>query len=150
MGGFKIRTSQVANHRARALRKTPTEAEKVLWKSLRAMKAKGFHFRRQVPLGAYIADFACHSARLIIELDGGQHGWNAEAERDAMRTAWLENQGYRVIRFWNNEVLANIEGVLQVIGSILAQQAADSHPTPNPSPSRGGEPTDASDAGGKD
>ena len=103
----------MASPLARKLRKNPTDAEKLLWARLRGGQLDGVRFRRQAPMGSYVVDFFCPSARLIIELDGGQH-----AERtapDARRTEWLEGQGYRVIRFWNNEVLGNIEGVLETI-----------------------------------
>jgi len=92
----------------------------------------GTHFRRQVRLGSYIVDFACHQARLIIEVDGGQHTESVSA--DLARTKFLEAQGYRVLRFWNNDVLRNIDGVLEAI-----QSAITSTPTPNPSPQGGGE-----------
>jgi very-short-patch-repair endonuclease len=96
-----------------------TDAERALWRVLRTYKDKGFHFRRQVPLGSYIADFVCHSAKLVIEVDGGQHGTEAGIVADEARTAWLEGQGYRVTRFWNNDVLGNIEGVTQLIDAAL-------------------------------
>src|ERR1700730_15056779 len=84
---------------ARDMRRTPTEAEKRLWRNLRRLPLNGSHFRRQVRLGRYIVDFASHSARLVIEIDGGQHCENAA---DATRTRFIESQGYRVLRFWNN------------------------------------------------
>jgi len=102
-----------------------------LWAALRLMKDKDLHFRRQTPIGKYIADFCCHSARMIIEVDGGQHGEEAGLLRDAERTAWLESQGYRVLRFWNNDVLENMTVVTEVILSAL-------DPHPNPSPQGGG------------
>lgn len=113
------------------LRENATEAERKLWHHLRRKQVAGLRFRRQYPLGPYIVDFICLPARLIIEVDGGQHG--DQAERDAMRTAWLERQGFRVIRFWNNEVLGNIEGVLHDIGAHLSPET----PLP-PAPSREG------------
>ena len=79
------------------------------------LKSCGFHFRRQAPIGNFIADFACHSANLIIECDGGQHAHDEAIVRDTERTAWLESQGYKVLRFWNNDVQANIDGVMQRI-----------------------------------
>jgi len=90
-----------------------------LWRVLRIYKDKGFHFRRQVPMGSYIADFVCHKAKLVIEVDGGQHGTDAGIAADKTRTAWLETQGYRVVRIWNNDVLGNIEGVTQLINDAL-------------------------------
>jgi len=89
------------------------------------MKAKGLHFRRQAPIGKYVADFCCHSARLVIEVDGGQHNEETGLARDAERTAWLESQGYRVVRFWNNDVLENMDGVTDTILRVL-------HPHPSP------------------
>ena len=98
---------------ARELRQNPTDAEKRLWQHLRNRQLDGHKFRRQVPLGRYVVDFACLEARLIVEVDGGQHGWRAAA--DAARTAWLKGNGFRVLRFWNNEVLGNLAGVLDTI-----------------------------------
>jgi very-short-patch-repair endonuclease len=97
---------------ARTMRSSPTMAEKKLWWHLHRLSVAGSHFRRQVRLGRYIADFASHKARLVIEVDGGQHAENAA---DVERTKFIEGQGYRVLRFWNNEVLGNVEGVLEVI-----------------------------------
>jgi very-short-patch-repair endonuclease len=111
---------------ARGMRRMPTEAEKKLWRNLRRLALNGSHFRRQVRLGRYIVDFASHSARLVIEIDGGQHCENAA---DAARTKFIESQGYRVLRFWNNDVLSNIEGVLEVIQSVITTT-----PTFNASP----------------
>ncbi|MGA2089316.1 MAG: DUF559 domain-containing protein [Stellaceae bacterium] len=102
---------------ARRLRQTPTEAESRLWMRLRRKQLDGFRFRRQQPMGRYIVDFFCPEARLIIEIDGGQHMDRKKA--DAVRTSWLEEKGYRVIRFWNNDVLANTDGVLLRIRDLL-------------------------------
>lgn len=113
----------MANEQARHLRRNLTEAERKLWIYLREKKADGFHFRRQCPIGPYIADFLCYAAKLIIEVDGGQHGMEDGFERDRRRTAWLETNGYRVIRFWNNDVLGNIEGVVEVIEMALAKES---------------------------
>jgi very-short-patch-repair endonuclease len=112
--------------RARAMRTEPTEAERKLWWNLRHRLAlPTSHFRRQVHLGRYIVDFASHSLKIVIEIDGGQH--SIQSKQDAMRTKFLESEGYRVLRFWNNEVLANIDGVLEVI-----QSACLTTPTPSP------------------
>ena len=117
---------------ARAMRKDPTEAEKKLWRHLRQrLNTSGTHFRRQVQIGPYIVDVVSHRLKLAIEVDGGQH---AESKRDLARTRIIEGEGYRVLRFWNNDVLANIDGVLDVI-----QNAITSTPTPDPSPQGGGE-----------
>src|SRR5215207_6040647 len=94
---------------ARSMRKQPTDAEAKLWWHLRRLAPAGTHFRRQVQIGRYIADFVSHGAKLIIEVDGGQHAANLASDRE--RTKLFETQGYRVLRYWNNEVLANIDGV---------------------------------------
>ena len=116
------------------MRHEPTDAERVLWQHLRHLIVDGSHFRRQATIGPYFADFACHAAKLVIELDGGQHNEAPGLARDAKRTADLESRGYRVLRFWNNDVLRNIDGVLEAI-----QSAITSTPTPGPSPQGGGE-----------
>ena len=101
--------SRVTVPLARKLRLTPTDAE-IRLVGRAAQQLEGFGFRRQHPLGPYVVDFFCAEARLIVEVDGGQHADDAEA-----RTHWLEARGYRVIRFWNNDVLANTEGMLRMI-----------------------------------
>lgn len=98
---------------ARQLRKNSTEAERVLWRHLRLRQLEGYKFRRQQPVGQYIVDFVCFETRLVIELDGGQHG--EQVAYDAERSAWLQAQGFRVLRFWNHEVLQDIEAVKRVI-----------------------------------
>ena len=103
-------------HFARTLRNEPTDCERKLWQFLRLRQLGGFRFRRQVPIGHYIADFACVEAKLIIELDGGQH---QDSERDALRDAELKRQGFRVLRFWDNQVLQETEAVLEEILRIL-------------------------------
>jgi len=118
---------------ARTMRKAPTEAERKLWRHLRhRLDLPGTHFRRQVRLGRYIADFASDGAKRVIEIDGSQHA--EQPGSDAERMKFFESQGYRVVRFWNNEVLTNIDGVLEVI-----QNALRTTPTPDPSPQGGGE-----------
>ena len=107
----------MASRHARALRANQTEAEARLWRMLRDCRLAGAKFRRQVPVGPYIADFVCLAVKLIVEIDGGQHTENAEA--DATRTAWLEARGFRVLRFWNNDTLANTDGVLEQISAAL-------------------------------
>jgi very-short-patch-repair endonuclease len=97
------------------MRHEPTDAERVLWQHLRRLSVDGSHFRRQATIGPYFADFACHAARLVIELDGGQHNQTDGMIRDGRRTADLKARGYRVLRFWNNDVLTNREGVLLTI-----------------------------------
>lgn len=114
---------------AKHLRRNMTDAEHFLWRHLRAHRLQGEKFKRQQPLGVYIVDFVHFSARVIVEADGGQHGDGIDTERDA----WLQAQGFRVLRFWNNEILCNTEAVLDVI--LRAVLAAP--PLPNPSPARG-------------
>src|SRR3984893_11324042 len=117
---------------ARQMRTQSSDAERVLWQRLRHDIALiGSHFRRQALVGSFIVDFASRKAKLVIELDGGQHDWQQES--DALRTRRIEAAGYRVLRFWNNDVLGNIEGVLSEMQCALP-------PTPDPSPQGGGEP----------
>jgi very-short-patch-repair endonuclease len=118
--------------RARILRHAATEAEKRLWQHLRQPPFKEYHFRRQATIGPYFADFASHQLRMIVEVDGGQH---ALSKSDAARTRYLKALGYRVLRFWNNEVRENISGVLSAIDAAID---ADRPPTPDPSPPQAG------------
>ena len=113
--------------RARSLRKNPTDAEKRLWSHLRHRQIAGIRFRRQVSIGPYFVDFASHEAKLVIEVDGGQHDRGSPKER--ARTQRIQEDGFRVIRFWNSEVLGNIEGVVM---SIQAELATAPHPNPPP------------------
>ena len=125
---------KIAN--ARRLRKSTTEAEARLWRHLELIPLDGTHFRRQVPIGKYFADFACHQIGLIIELDGGQHGEDHALRHDAERTAFLESEGYEVIRFWNGEVTDELEAVLDTIFAVvqrrltLLAEAHDFYPVP--------------------
>jgi very-short-patch-repair endonuclease len=98
--------------RARELRRSPTHIERLLWNRLRFWQIDGFKFRRQQPLGNYIADFVCFERRLIVEIDGGQHA--AKKEYDAKRDSWLHDR-FIVLRFWNSDIVENMEGVLQSI-----------------------------------
>lgn len=104
--------TNIMSERARRLRREKTEAERKLWRELRELNRRGFHFRQQAPAGPYIADFADHSAKLVIELDGGQHGQAPNIAKDAARTKWLAANGYRILRFWNEDVLKNMPGVM--------------------------------------
>jgi very-short-patch-repair endonuclease/uroporphyrinogen-III synthase len=122
--------NNTTTRRARQLRSSLTDAEKKLWQHLRRDQLHGLHFRRQHPVPPYIIDFVCSEKNLAIELDGGQHTENQEY--DAERTRFLEEQGYRVLRFWNNDVLSNIEGVLEVVA-----RTADVYPLPDPPPQAG-------------
>jgi very-short-patch-repair endonuclease len=103
---------EVSIRLARRLRANQTDAETALWKRLRNRQIDGHKFARQVPIGNYICDFACREKQLVIEVDGGQH---AESAADAIRDRYLADERYRVLRFWNNDVLGNIEGVLTTI-----------------------------------
>ena len=102
--------------RARGLRVRMTDAERKLWFSLRDRRFAGFKFRRQVPIGRFIADFVCFEGRLVIEVDGGQH---ADSIADQRRDRWFAANGFRVMRFWNNEVLSNLEGVMTRLAETL-------------------------------
>ncbi len=113
------------------MRLSPTEAERKLWWHLRhRLPLSTTHFRRQVRLGHYIVDFASHQLRIVIEIDGGQHA--TQIKHDAKRTEFLKCEGYRVLRFWNIEVLSNIDGVLEMIHSAVLA-------TPTPTPPHKGE-----------
>jgi very-short-patch-repair endonuclease len=111
--------------RARRLRQDQTDAERKLWSRLRDRRLLGAKFRRQYPIGPFITDFCCPEHRLIVELDGGQHATRAEADRQ--RTAYLQQQAYRVLRFWDSDVLADLDGVIDHITELL-----DPHPNPLP------------------
>jgi very-short-patch-repair endonuclease len=107
--------------RAKSLRRTMTRAEVLLWRYLKAHHVDGLGFRRQVPMRVYVADFACHSARLIIELDGESHDFESRQRGDAQRDAWFRSQGYTVLRFTNEQVLTNLEGVVAAIREASTQ-----------------------------
>jgi very-short-patch-repair endonuclease len=113
--------------RARALRKRLTGPEAKLWRHLSRIRTIDTHFRKQVPVGPYVADFACMRARLIIEVDGDQHGWDKSRAKDAARTKYLQAKGFRVLRFWNNEVLQEMEAVLDTVYATL-YGACDARP----------------------
>jgi len=116
---------------ARRLRRQQTDAERVLWLRLRNLRLAGWKFKRQVPIDRFIVDFLCADAKLIVELDGGQHA--VRTRDDEERTKTLEAMGYLVLRFWNNEVMRNIEGVLEEILNTLNQEPLEPpHPTPLP------------------
>jgi very-short-patch-repair endonuclease len=119
---------------AKTLRANTTAAEDILWRNLRRLEVKGSHFRRQVPIGPYVADFACLKACLIIEVDGSRHGNDVDSRRDEARTRWLNSEGYRVVvRFWNNDVMSKTEAVLEAIYDAIAV-------TPPPLPLAGDPP----------
>ena len=123
--------------RSRELRANMTSAERKLWEHLRARKVAGVRFNTQFPIGEFVGDFVSRSAKLVIDVDGATHG---ESERaDAARTRYIEKRGYRVIRFWNNDVMGNVEGVISEIEQVLREMAlARNTPSPNPSRKREG------------
>jgi very-short-patch-repair endonuclease len=122
----------MANLRARQLRNNQTAAEQKLWRSLRQLKARSFHFRRQAPIDGIIVDFVCYSGRLVIEVDGGQHNEEKWCTIDGQRDAFLARNNFRVVRFWNNDVLGNLDGVMEKVYALLSV-------TPTPTPPRKGE-----------
>ncbi len=99
-----------------------SDAELKLWQEIRLKQIEGIRFRKQAPIGNYIVDFVSHEIRFIIELDGGQHNESRQVVYDEQRTEWLKAQGYRVQRFWNDEVLVNLDGVLELIRDICNQR----------------------------
>ena len=109
----------MSTDRAKQLRENLTDVERLLWFSLRDRQLDDYKFRRQSPIGEYVVDFVCAECKLVVEIDGGQHA--VQKTRDNRRSAWLEGQGYRVIRFWNNDVIENLDGVLEVILAALNQ-----------------------------
>ncbi|WP_244532070.1 endonuclease domain-containing protein [Methylocapsa palsarum] len=113
--GLRIGEEMMANEMARRLRKTMTPQEVKLWVHLRALKKQGFHFRRQVPREGYIVDFACLKSKLVIEIDGAQHGETCNLQSDANRDAKLAAAGFKVLRFWTHEVNGNLDGVVETI-----------------------------------
>ncbi len=129
-----------ATTRARELRRKQTNAERLLWRHLRDRSIAGFKFRRQHPIGPFFVDFACLRARFVVELDGGQHV--EHARYDDVRTGFLERNGWRVSRFWDNDVLTQTDAVLNCIYDALTQ-----HPSPHPSPRGRGEGAMRFDAG---
>ena len=120
------------NNIAKNLRNRPTEAEKLLWRHLRAKQLEGLKFRRQQPIDNYVVDFVCFEKRIVIEIDGGQHA--IQRDKDILRDKYLIENEFKDLRFWNNEVLQNIEGVLEVI-----RENCLCHPPLSPLPSKGGE-----------
>lgn len=123
------RHRSILNNRARKLRRSLTDAEVTLWHRLRNRQLGNCKFRRQLPIGAYIVDFACVEKQLIVELDGGQHA--QQGDYDANRTSFLSEQGFRVLRFWNDQALKETDAVLETILHHLID------PSPQPSPLAG-------------
>ncbi len=120
-----------STRKARELRSNPTAAERPLWVHLSASKRSGIRFNRQFPIGPFVCDFVARSIKLVIEVDGGQH--DGQSDEDATRTRYLQSQGFRVIRFWNNQVLEQIDAVVAEI-----ERATADSPSPNPSRKREG------------
>jgi very-short-patch-repair endonuclease len=118
--------------RARKLRRDMTDAERKLWWHLRRLPIDRSHFRRQATVGPYFADFACHERRPVIEVDGAQHNEPENVIRDTERSIYLQSQGYRILRFWNNEVLTNIDSVMEAILAAMHQDEAGPPPIPPP------------------
>ncbi|GLZ88385.1 hypothetical protein Pres01_44360 [Metapseudomonas resinovorans] len=116
---------------ARSLRAGQTDAEQWLWRHLRAKRLLGLKFRRQKPLGPYIVDFICQERMLVIEVDGGQH---LESESDESRDTWLVRRGFRVLRFWNHQVLLETEAVLEAIRLAAEEAFPCNSLSPSPSP----------------
>ena len=111
------RISSVNTSRARSLRRGLTDVERILWRALRDKQLGGHRFRRQHPIGRYIADFVCIEQKLVIELDGSQH--QEQLDYDKKRTDFLQSQGWLVLRYWNNDILNNLDGVLTTIAENL-------------------------------
>lgn len=124
------RINQTTKKNSRSLRREMTDAEQLLWRHLRMRQMRGCKFRRQHPLGRYILDFVCLEAALVVEVDGGQHAENEE--QDLLRTMFLSQQGLRVLRFWNNDVLKDIESVKQVIWNALGKVGTEPPSQPSP------------------
>ena len=118
----------MANERARELRKTMTRHEVKLWSRLRELRQLGFHFRRQSPIADYIVDFECRRQRLVVEVDGTQHGFDHSRTRDSVRDRTLNQMGYRVLRFANPDVERNMDGVLETIRVALVSDINEPHP----------------------
>ena len=121
------RISSKVTKNARALRKNMTDVELLLWHKIRSRQLQNIRFRRQHPIGRYIVDFICLETKLIIELDGGQHA--DQKSYDTMRDTWLSQQGFKILRFWNNDILENMDGVIEFISQHL--------PPSQPSPLKG-------------
>ncbi|MBM4350351.1 MAG: endonuclease domain-containing protein [Deltaproteobacteria bacterium] len=120
--------------RPRQLRKNMTDAERLLWRHLRLRQISGYKFRRQQPIGRYIVDFVCFEKKLIIEVNGGQHA--DQLAYDAKRSAWLEKEGFHILRFWDNQVLNETDGVKEIINDALGSPSCPPHLNPPPQEGR--------------
>ena len=121
--------SDQQKRRAKSLRQSMTRAETLLWRYLKAHHFHGLSFRRQVPMGTYIADFVCHAARLILELDGGSHDFEERQQQDQVRDTWFASQGYAVLRFSNDDVTRNLDGVVTTIADAARSRCGDAPPS---------------------
>jgi very-short-patch-repair endonuclease len=137
-GKDSVAPAAVRTSRARELRANLTDAERKLWYALRDRRFANYKFRRQVPIGPFIADFICYDARVVVEVDGGQH---AESSSDERRDRWFATNDFQVLRFWNNDVLKNLEGVLTVLLEALHRR------TPHPARAKRGRPSPAGGEG---
>lgn len=125
---------------ARKLRRNPPEPERRMWAILHPLRRQGYNFRRQAQIGAYYADFACRHPAMVIEVDGETHTTDLAQSNDATRDDYFAGRGYRVLRFWNNDVMENAEGVYLTIAAALAEMSSlAAPPTLDPSPQRGRE-----------
>ncbi|OLD50145.1 MAG: hypothetical protein AUI42_04685 [Actinobacteria bacterium 13_1_40CM_2_65_8] len=122
-----LRRDSISVDRSRKLRREQTAAEKRIWSRLRGKRFLGYKFRRQHAIGTYIVDFACLRSRLVIEIDGDSHGEDHAAELDGARTAWLQTQGLRVLRFWNHSVIEDIDSVMESVYYALECDAVPAH-----------------------
>ena len=152
-GSSRFNRTPVKTAKARQLRRDMTNAEHRLWSRLRGAQLGGFSFRRQHPMGPYVADFYCAKAKLVVELDGGQHSTGSNMKRGEARDIWLAGRGIRTLRFWNHEVNENIEGVLERTQEIAAARIGERPITrtpTQPSPLQGeGMVPEAHDLGGE-
>ena len=141
----------MADSRAQYLRKNLTGPERKLWSALKRFRKMGFNLRRQVPFGPYTLDFASHRERLVIEVDGAQHATEVNLVHDQERSRILESQGYRVVRYSNQDVLHNLDGVVRDVFAILHERCrikfSNGGPPPEPSPPRGSEGSTAPQRG---
>jgi very-short-patch-repair endonuclease len=137
--------SERQRNRAKQLRQTMTRAETLLWRYLKADRIDGLSFRRQVPFRNYIADFVCLSAKLIVELDGETHDFEERQKADQHRDAFLVSEGFCVLRFTNEQVMSNLEGVVEVIRQVASSRASGLPPSPT-LPHKGGGSRNAGDS----
>ena len=133
MGAMQNKNQEARHERvikSRSLRRDATGPERRLWWHLKRLQIGSSHFRRQAAIGPYFVDFACHQKRIAIEVDGETHTSTSAQQRDDLRSAYLASSGYRVLRFWNDEIMSNIDGVLEVIHQAMTEQGAPPPLTP--------------------